>query len=494
MKKIQSVLSVFLSFIIVLATLQLTGLNAFAASSGDFEYEIYSEYEKTCVISDYTGSATSLVIPSNLDGYTVIGIRSLGGYHFDLKSVFIPETVKEMYYSNPFFYCIALEEIQLSKNNTDFCIVNDALFSKDMTELYAYPAANTNRKQFIIPENTEVIAGGAFEYSQLENISIPNTVTYIGGSAFSQCIYLKSIEIPESVTNLNGYMFHGCESLTEIVLPNTLKDIGRSVLVDTPYYNNTENWCNGLLYFGDYLMDASDSIKGEVKLMPNTKVIAEAAFLQSTEMTGIEIPNGVKYLRDDTFGNCYNLEKIVIPESVTHIDYSTFWKCDKVTVYGYADSEAEFYTEYKNIPFIALPKINIDANSMEILNARSATVENTITSLRMTLPNVSSVSVFYSDGSTITDLDTACETGMRFTVTFADGSVMTYEIPLVTPGDVNGDGKVTAMDARIALQYTAGNKTLTDEQKAAADANGDGKVTAIDARWILQAVAGNRVL
>lgn len=68
------------------------------------------------------------------------------------------------------------------------------------------------------------------------------------------------------------------------------------------------------------------------------------------------------------------------------------------------------------------------------------------------------------------------------------------EILKAVPGDINGDGKVSAIDARIALQYNAGNKELTAEQLAAADVNGDGKVSAIDARWILQAVAGNRTL
>lgn len=68
------------------------------------------------------------------------------------------------------------------------------------------------------------------------------------------------------------------------------------------------------------------------------------------------------------------------------------------------------------------------------------------------------------------------------------------KINSVLKGDVNGDGKITAIDARWALQNAAGNRDLTDEQKAAGDVNGDGKVSAIDARWILQAVAGNREL
>ncbi len=64
----------------------------------------------------------------------------------------------------------------------------------------------------------------------------------------------------------------------------------------------------------------------------------------------------------------------------------------------------------------------------------------------------------------------------------------------VMPGDINNDGKITAVDARWALQAASGSRTFTAEQIAAADVNGDGKITATDARWILQAVSGERVL
>lgn len=58
------------------------------------------------------------------------------------------------------------------------------------------------------------------------------------------------------------------------------------------------------------------------------------------------------------------------------------------------------------------------------------------------------------------------------------------------PGDVNGDGKVNARDARMILRYIAG---LTEEEALdlnAADFNEDGKVNARDARAILVQVAG----
>lgn len=63
-----------------------------------------------------------------------------------------------------------------------------------------------------------------------------------------------------------------------------------------------------------------------------------------------------------------------------------------------------------------------------------------------------------------------------------------------TRGDVNGDGKITAVDARWALQAASGTRTLTAEQLQQANVNGDNKVTAVDARWILQAASGIREL
>ena len=61
-------------------------------------------------------------------------------------------------------------------------------------------------------------------------------------------------------------------------------------------------------------------------------------------------------------------------------------------------------------------------------------------------------------------------------------------------GDVNNSGDVTAIDARLVLQYIADNYELSDEAVLLADVNGDGDITAIDARLILQVAAGNIVL
>lgn len=57
-------------------------------------------------------------------------------------------------------------------------------------------------------------------------------------------------------------------------------------------------------------------------------------------------------------------------------------------------------------------------------------------------------------------------------------------------GDMDGDGKILATDARFVLRAAVDLEKLTDEQKKAADVDYNGSVTAADARLILRASVG----
>lgn len=59
----------------------------------------------------------------------------------------------------------------------------------------------------------------------------------------------------------------------------------------------------------------------------------------------------------------------------------------------------------------------------------------------------------------------------------------------VRKGDINGDGRVTAADARLVLRAAARVDKLSDAAMALAEVTGDGRVTAADARKILRVAA-----
>lgn len=61
-------------------------------------------------------------------------------------------------------------------------------------------------------------------------------------------------------------------------------------------------------------------------------------------------------------------------------------------------------------------------------------------------------------------------------------------------GDVDGDGKISHMDAVLILNYLAGFIDLTTSQKYSADVDGDGEVKATDARLILNHLKGKNLI
>jgi hypothetical protein len=91
----------------------------------------------------------------------------------------------------------------------------------------------------------------------------------------------------------------------------------------------------------------------------------------------------------------------------------------------------------------------------------------------------------------VTEIETGV--GYRIKVVLNDDITVDRIIFRLT-GDLTGDGKLSAIDARQALQGVAQTKVLDEGQKLVADATADGVVSVIDARWILQAAANTRVI
>ena len=95
--------------------------------------------------------------------------------------------------------------------------------------------------------------------------------------------------------------------------------------------------------------------------------------------------------------------------------------------------------------------------------------------------------VYYiADDGTFTLLESTREMNVLLINTEKTGLFAVVEDKTYCKGDVNGDGLVTAADARLTLRNSAGIQELFDKALTAADFNGDSTVTAADARLILR--------
>jgi len=62
--------------------------------------------------------------------------------------------------------------------------------------------------------------------SMITEVTIPNSITRIEGSAFQNCKNLTSITIPDSVTYIGPRAFLGCTNLTSVTFQCATNDLG----------------------------------------------------------------------------------------------------------------------------------------------------------------------------------------------------------------------------------------------------------------------------
>lgn len=188
--------------------------------------------------------------------------------------------------------------------------------------------------------------------SNLTNITIPNSVTYIGGNSFSNCSSLTNIIIPNSITSITGSAFSGCSSLTDITIPDSITSIGFNTFSDCSSLTNITipnsvtsigsrafegcsnltdiNIPDSVTYISSRIFEGCSSLT-DITISDNVTSIGYRAFYGCSSLTNITIPDSVTSIGYYTFYGCSSLTSITIPDSVTYIGTYTFYGCSSLT-------------------------------------------------------------------------------------------------------------------------------------------------------------------
>ena len=144
--------------------------------------------------------------------------------------------------------------------------------------------------------------------NSIEELDIPSEidgleVTKIGTDAFNGNSKLKDVTVPDSVVAIESDAFNGCTRLRNIMLPDSVKTIGSGAFENTAYYNNYENYVDGVLYIDNHLIVAFEEVSSEYMVNEDTVTIADIAFEDCENLNKISLPDTLRIIGEKTFEN-----------------------------------------------------------------------------------------------------------------------------------------------------------------------------------------------
>ena len=321
--------------------------------------------------SSYTGSV------SVRQYYTYDYLRS-GKYYEDgasyTEQYYIPTTLKTVTVTNAKYifygaFSYLYSDYSTGSTRTSPLNITTINLNEGIKRIGSYAFASYNYCSESYKGNT------SYQYitSNLENVNLPSTLTYISDSAFYNCVKLNNVEIPGTVTDIGDYAFWNCKAATINILRNTTDITAyQHTFTNVPivkyfdYYSYTNG--NNTFYYNVFDGNAvlQKTVTTDTDLTLPTALggytlvkVGNMGVANCTTLTSIVIPANISELSDYAFSECTGLVTVTIPATCLHVGDYAFNGCTSITTTTIAEG-VKYVGDYaffncKNLQEIVIP-------------------------------------------------------------------------------------------------------------------------------------------
>lgn len=250
---------------------------------------------------------------------TDIGERAFGDC-WNLSTLLLPSSLTTVSSNNwlPAYSGRAVA-ISFPKGSTHFSVENGFLYDNGKTVLFYVPS--TYSGSLGLPDTLQTISGGLFcNFPLLTGVTFPSSLLEIGPNCFNSCSALVSVSFPDSLLRLGrlssgtdeNSCFTNCDKLESVILGSGISLIASgSFLYDTKLSSITAPKGISGYHVEDNCLYSSDK---------ETLILAPRSYPNAV----LSLLAGLKYIRYNAISTLQIVSKIVLPSSLTSIEWGNF--------------------------------------------------------------------------------------------------------------------------------------------------------------------------
>ena len=160
----------------------------------------------------------------------------------------------------------------------------------------------TNLKSVIYNGTNEI--NGFLGCTALQTVTFTSPFESVGYIAFKGCTSLTSIDLSLCTTLIGVSAFENCSSLTTITLSNALKYVAKNAFTGTAYIQNFINSGNTYLINNNYLIYANNQVATNIVIPEGVTGIASGVIVVGTTVPNncnVTLPTTLNYLSTQSF-------------------------------------------------------------------------------------------------------------------------------------------------------------------------------------------------
>lgn len=177
---------------------------------------------------------------------------------------------------------------------------------------------NNDEQNHEVPEGVTILGENCFEGSKLINIKLPSTLKEMKENSFNKCKYLETVEI----TNMKIVTFEIPYWIGKLLKKNNIESIKYVYTKEdrVKYFKIENNTIpENVMRLSDNCF--RDSNITSIEINEGIKSIGEMCFFNCKKLTKVKLPSTLRELGKRSFENCIELNELTIPEGITIIPF-----------------------------------------------------------------------------------------------------------------------------------------------------------------------------